>query len=68
MVKQDASLDTTEIITALQTYIESTNDAKTLVQPAIQLFTDTPVLEHAEEVFQRHSNMFALLTVAFTVA
>ncbi|KAL1939685.1 hypothetical protein VTO73DRAFT_9718 [Trametes versicolor] len=49
VVKQDASLDTTEIITALQTYIESTNDAKTLVQPAIQLFTDTPVLEHAEE-------------------
>ncbi len=68
MVKQDASLDTTDIITALQTYIESTNDAKTLVQPAIQLFTDTPVLEHAEEVLNCYYDMCPLLTVILLVA
>ncbi|KAI0772512.1 cap binding protein 80-PB [Trametes elegans] len=49
VIKQDPSLDVLEIITALQTYIDSTKDAKTLVQPIVQLFTDSPVLEHAEE-------------------
>lgn len=50
IIKQDTSLDVVEILTALQTYIESTKDAKTLVQPVIRLFVDTAVLEHAEEV------------------
>ncbi|KAI0662877.1 cap binding protein 80-PB [Cubamyces menziesii] len=49
VIKQDPSLDVSEIITALQTYIDSTKDAKTLVQPVVQLFTDSPILEHAEE-------------------
>ncbi|KAI0829290.1 cap binding protein 80-PB [Trametes gibbosa] len=49
IIKQDTSLDVVEILTALQTYIESTKDAKTLVQPVIRLFVDTAVLEHAEE-------------------
>ncbi|KAI0366193.1 cap binding protein 80-PB [Pilatotrama ljubarskyi] len=48
-IKQDPSLDVSDIINALQTYIDSTRDAKTLVQPVVQLFTDTPILEHAEE-------------------
>ncbi|KAI0352745.1 cap binding protein 80-PB [Trametes cingulata] len=48
-IKQDPSLDVSEIINALQTYIDSTRDAKTLVQPVVQLFTDSPILEHAEE-------------------
>ncbi|KAI0334935.1 cap binding protein 80-PB [Cubamyces sp. BRFM 1775] len=49
VIKQDPALDVSEIIAALQTYIDSTKDAKTLVQPVVQLFTDSPILEHAEE-------------------
>ncbi|KAI8984955.1 cap binding protein 80-PB [Trametes punicea] len=49
IIKQDPSLDVFEILNGLQTYIDSTKDARTLVQPLVQLFTDTPVLEHAEE-------------------
>ncbi|KAI0676720.1 cap binding protein 80-PB [Trametes maxima] len=49
VIKQDTSLDAAEIINALQAYIELIKDAKTLVQPVVRLFTDTSVLEHAEE-------------------
>lgn len=67
-VIKDATLDASEIISALQAYIDSTKDAKTLVQPLVQLFTDSPVLEHAEEVLslkpERSSQLMAVLPVA----
>ena len=39
-----------EIINGLKAYIETTNDAKSLVQTVVQLHSSSPVLEHAEEV------------------
>ncbi|KAI9063483.1 cap binding protein 80-PB [Trametes sanguinea] len=48
-IKEDPSLSVSDILTALQGYIDSTRQERTLVQPLVQLFTDTPVLEHAEE-------------------
>ncbi|KAI0637657.1 cap binding protein 80-PB [Trametes polyzona] len=49
VIKSDTPSGPSEIISALQTYIDSRKPAKTLVQPVVQLFTDSPVLEHAEE-------------------
>ena len=49
-IKQDPSLDISKLINALRTYIETTHDAKTLVQPVVQLHSSKPSLEHAEEV------------------
>ena len=50
VIKQDAALDVSELINGLRTYIESTHDAKTLVQPVVQLHSNKAALEHAEEV------------------
>ncbi len=50
MIKDDPALDISEIVNGLRTYIESTHEAKTLVQPITQLHSTKPSLEHAEEV------------------
>ncbi|CDO74178.1 hypothetical protein BN946_scf185043.g229 [Trametes cinnabarina] len=49
VIKEDPSLSVTDILDSLQAYIDTRTNARTLVQPLVQLFTDTPVLEHAEE-------------------
>lgn len=67
-VIKEAALDASEIISALQTYIDSTKDAKTLVQPLVQLFTDSPVLEHAEEVLPLKSDRSSSSHTFFPVA
>lgn len=49
-VINQASLDTSEIITAISTFSESVSSSKTLVQPMIHLYSDSPIIEHADEV------------------
>ncbi|TFK83265.1 cap binding protein 80-PB [Polyporus arcularius HHB13444] len=49
VIKDDPALDISEIVNGLRTYIESTHEAKTLVQPITQLHSTKPSLEHAEE-------------------
>ncbi|KAI0751203.1 cap binding protein 80-PB [Daedaleopsis nitida] len=49
IIKKDVSLDVSEIINGLGTYIEGTHNRKTLVQPLVQFYSDKPTLEHAEE-------------------
>ena len=54
VIKDDPSLDISEIVNGLRTYIETTHAAKTLVQPITQLHSTKPSLEHAEEVKRFH--------------
>ncbi|KAI0773723.1 cap binding protein 80-PB [Fomes fomentarius] len=49
VIREDSSLDISKVVNALRTYIETTHDAKTLVQPVVLLHSDKPSLEHAEE-------------------
>ncbi len=58
VIKDDPALDVSEIVNGLRTYIESTHDAKTLVQPITQLHSTKPSLEHAEEVNAHHAILF----------
>lgn len=45
-----SGIDVTEIITAIGDYSESVNSTKTLVQPVVKLYDQSPVIEHADEV------------------
>ena len=45
-----SGIDVTEIITAVGDYTESVNSTKTLVQPVLKLYEQSPVIEHADEV------------------
>lgn len=45
-----SGIDVTEIITAIGDYTESVNSTKTLVQPVVKLYEQSPVIEHADEV------------------
>ncbi|KAI0733404.1 MIF4G like-domain-containing protein [Fomitopsis betulina] len=45
-----SGIDVTEIITAIGDYSESVNSTKTLVQPVVKLYDQSPVIEHADEL------------------
>ena len=49
-LKEEGTLDVDEIINGLRAYVDSTHDAKTLVQTVVQLHSSSPTLEHADEV------------------
>lgn len=49
-VMLESGIDVTEIITAIGDYTESVNSTKTLVQPVVKLYEQSPVIEHADEV------------------
>ena len=67
VIKDDPSLDISDIVNDLRTYIETTHEAKTLVQPITQLHSTKPTLEHAEEVNVHHALYSQSLTLS-TVA
>lgn len=50
MIKQHSSTNVSEIITAIQTYIESTAETKLLVEPTVKLHSDSATVETADEV------------------
>ena len=45
-----SGIDVTEIIVAIGDYTDSVNSTKTLVQPIVKLYEQSPVIEHADEV------------------
>jgi nuclear cap-binding protein subunit 1 len=50
MLKATSPKTVTDIITAIQAYSETITNSKWLVQPTVKMFSDSAVLENADEV------------------
>ncbi|KAF9821012.1 hypothetical protein IEO21_00989 [Rhodonia placenta] len=49
-IKQDPATDVSQIIDAISSHIDSVTVSKTLVQPIVRLYGESPLVEHADEL------------------
>ncbi|KAI0922046.1 hypothetical protein AcW2_006852 [Taiwanofungus camphoratus] len=61
IIKQNPAMDVSEIINSIATYTESVATSKTLVQPLVRLYSEAPIIEHADELLDSALNALKAL-------